>query len=116
LHKDVYYNENSRSEWSTVERFVRFEAGNTYWLEVVGRPTDTKGETGFIEYRKLSITFYESISSYTVDSQNWNGFFNPKEIILEPGKPNLEIWSQTLVKDIKPTLLGNNISNCDVFN
>jgi len=68
----VYEKSRSSQDWSAVDRRMLTRSGESYWIDVTARGSNTDGETVGLEYQTPKIAWYPSLAVYEIPGNVWN--------------------------------------------
>jgi hypothetical protein len=115
LHDEVFYAEEASPEGSEVSRYVTQESGNSYWVDIVARPSDMADDEWTIRYQAPQIISWPLIAAAEVNEAWWERYREQQEFLVS-GTGTLRVGIEVDPEVLSPAVLAQTqVKNCDVF-
>lgn len=116
LHDDVFYHSTTSREWKVENREFLIPQDGNYWLVVMGRPPDERGETWEIEYRAPEIELTAQLSSVDFVPSIFDPLWNDSTYKIPEGTNTLSVSLPLIGENVNfSQFRGDHTSNCDVL-
>lgn len=115
LNEDVFYQTGPSESGAVVERYVKVDSSEAYWLDVVARPPDMIGGEWSIVYKQPTIEYFANIQKISTPNNYWTELATEKSMPIDKGD-DLVVRMTTMPRLLDWEKMGKpNAENCDLF-